>query len=441
MNILKTLISEFIGSLVLSSAVILYGKIVLCQNPKAKKIIVIMGIFVMALIYTIANYYITGTIKTLLILLMQALICKKIFKISIQKSLMLSFLYIILLLLPEMSTVFLIINILGNSSEYCYNVFASSAISTLLVSSQFLLLTFILKKPLRKLLKLKLDESKKNIIYLILSLACIMLFFYSFIFDFHFNKNALTSLFTILIILIILSSYFNERLSNIKLSDNYDKLLVFLKTYETEIENQRIYNHEINNQYLTIKSIAIESESIEKVVDYVDAVLNDERRIINDDYAKFKNFPPNGLKGLCYFKVDEARKKGINVAINISSRIEGSILFDLNTRKIEQLSKLIGIYIDNAIEACLLSEKKNIGIEAYTIKDDVMIIISNTYKGELSDKIGVDVYSTKGNKRGHGLMLAKYIIENNKMFETSREITEELYVQKLKITNKKGNKN
>lgn len=41
--------------------------------------------------------------------------------------------------------------------------------------------------------------------------------------------------------------------------------------------------------------------------------------------------------------------------------------------------------------------------------------------------------STKGNDRGHGLLLVRTIIASNKMFENETEITNDLYIQKLII--------
>ena len=41
-----------------------------------------------------------------------------------------------------------------------------------------------------------------------------------------------------------------------------------------------------------------------------------------EEYAKFGYLPPNGIKGLCYFKVQKAEELGINVSINISMKIK-----------------------------------------------------------------------------------------------------------------------
>ena len=80
-------------------------------------------------------------------------------------------------------------------------------------------------------------------------------------------------------------------------------------------------------------------------------------------------------------------------------------------------------------------KNKKIGIEAYlNIHKECQIIISNSYDEELNtDKIGKERFSTKGKNRGHGLLLVKHIVDNNKIFETKTDITNELYIQKIII--------
>lgn len=90
--------------------------------------------------------------------------------------------------------------------------------------------------------------------------------------------------------------------------------------------------------------------------------------------------------------------------------------------------------MDNAIEGVELASEKQIGIEMYCNSDEeIIVIISNTYGPVKPKKAGVTVMSTKGNDRGHGLLLVRTIIASNKMFENETEITNDLYIQKLII--------
>ena len=108
----------------------------------------------------------------------------------------------------------------------------------------------------------------------------------------------------------------------------------------------------------------------------------------------------------------------------------------LSTEDFKQLGRLIGVYLDNAIEASSTSKEKKLGIEVYMQKEDVMLIISNTYDGVIdTESVGKIRYSTKGNNRGYGLMLVNKILSSSKRFASERNVTDKLYIQKLIIKN------
>ena len=130
----------------------------------------------------------------------------------------------------------------------------------------------------------------------------------------------------------------------------------------------------------------------------------------------------------------EAEKKGIKVSVNISKSIENSFLGNLETINFKQLTRIIGVYLDNAIEASYTSDDKKLGIEVYLIRSNIDIIISNTFNNNIdTNKIGKTKFSTKGRNNGHGLLLAKSILNNSKIFEGKSEIKNNIFIQKLTI--------
>lgn len=230
-------------------------------------------------------------------------------------------------------------------------------------------------------------------------------------------------------------------MENSKIVEKYDKLLEFIKQYEIEVEEQRIIRHESKNQLITIKSKIINKEKTDKIVEYIDDLLKDHYTYKNEKYSKYQYLPANGLKGLFYYKSMEAEEKGIKLSINVSAQIENSFLENLNTDEFKQLGRLVGVYLDNAIEASAASKEKKLGIEIYKISEDIIIIITNTYNGNIDkESIGNVKYTTKGKNHGYGLMLASKILNENSMFEAKRNITEKIYEQKLTIKNKNTKK-
>ena len=129
--------------------------------------------------------------------------------------------------------------------------------------------------------------------------------------------------------------------------------------------------------------------------------------------------------------MQEAEKKGINVALSISKRIKNSTIFNLETKKQREFAKILGVFLDNAIEASYESMEKKIGIEEHiTNITEFKMIISNTFNNKIdSEKIGKERFSTKGKNRGHGLLLVDHIMKNNNRFEIKTEIQGNIYSQ------------
>lgn len=232
-------------------------------------------------------------------------------------------------------------------------------------------------------------------------------------------------------VLLTLFVLLNQKYKNHELTLKYDKLLEFIKKYEIEIDNQRILRHETKNQFIVIKSKIIDKDQESKIIEYINEIIEEtNHKINNSEYAKLRYLPSNGLKGLFYFKVSEAIERKINIDINISKKIEKSFIGNLNSQTFNQLGKVLGIFIDNAIEAAEISDEKKIGIEIYREDNEITFIISNTHNNVTNNK----GRSSKGPNRGHGLLLARQIINLNDKLTNETIITDDVYIQKLKIT-------
>ena len=436
---MQSILSIFIGGIVLTSIEILYGKIALNSKfPKLTKML--SAILIVSALYTIVYFNLEGTAKTAINFLIHIIYFKYLFGINSSKSILLTFIYSIILIVPDLVTLFVAIDIAGISKEYYYSSFAGTFLANLIVCSGFMLLTFIGQKHLQRLFSHKLESNILNIIYSVGTFACVAVVFYKIVEEFQeiTHSDTLVLVTMIIVFVTVLMSYYNARISRQKTVAKYDKMLEFIKIYETEIETQRVTNHEIKNQFTTIKSMMLDGVSSVKIVAYIDEIYGDIRKINNQEYAKLTYLPANGIKGLLYFKIDEAKSKGINVSVNISSKIANSVITTLDTKDFKNLGKLLGVFIDNAIEASAKTTEKAVGIEMYTTGSGVEIIMSNSFSGTIDEKVGKERYSTKGKHRGHGLLLANNIIEQNSMFEIHREIINVIYVQTLLIKEQKN---
>ncbi len=411
---------------------ILFVKIVLKRNIQVSKIKSIVLIVLFIILTFIIQNNLEGTSKTIFYCILYCIAITSLYKIDYWKTILLVFLYLLLLMLADSIVVITFVFILNIGKTDFYEIYAGSIVINMLVYIITIFIAILLKKLIKKIIEYELNSNKKLIFMVALTLVCILFFFHQAFDDITINYNFYINVGIIIIFLIILFMLIKQFIINTQISLKYDRLLEFMKTYEAEIEKERIQRHETKNQLLTIKSKIYDKEKDYKVINYIDSILDEKIEVSQEHYAKFQYLPANGLKALFYFKTKEAENKNIKVSINVSKKVENSLLYNLSTNEFKQLGRLIGIYLDNAIEGSFESKDKKLGIEIYAISSDVEIIISNSYKNN-KDKISTNNKSTKGKNRGHGLLLANNILNSTNKFISSKEVTNNLYIQKLII--------
>lgn len=431
---MSEIIKGFLSCSVLTMSVYFFGKILFIKS-KTKNQVIELIIFVSSCILHTAFYFLfSGTLKTILICSSFAIIFKYVFKLNYGKSIFVTIIYSILTIIPDLIVTVSFIYILGVGKDTFYNSMSGSVICNLAVGIIILIITYILKKPLKKIIDINISTNKRLFFISITTMIALAIFFYNLIKTFQFNNNIASFLIVISALISVLFYTFKQRIENDSILKSYDELLDIMKNYEDDIEEQRTLIHETKNELTTIRCKIKDKEKESEIIDYIDSIMGDKVSSKMSKYSKFKYLPSNGLKGFFYYKVSEAERKGIKVSTNISKKIENSILGKLDTKHFKDLARVIGVYLDNAIEASSLSEEKKLGIELYLIKNNVEIIISNTYHEAIDEeKIGKERYSTKGKNRGHGLLLVKRILKDNNNIISNNEVTGELYIQKISI--------
>lgn len=432
LEIFKLLLS----STLLILTLYIFGRIVIVDRKQKNTLIEVLILIGFIIINILVFKYTKGTIKTITTCLLYASLLYLIFDIKFSKAIFTSIVYVILLVIPELLTLGVSVYIFKISKETIYITFAGSVLGNISICFIMTLMASIIKKPLKKLINYNISTNKKIITMSALTLVMLAILFYNLIKTFQFNNNIIAYLAIIAMLICILIYLFRQKIENEKISKKYDELLDIMKSYENDIEEQRTLRHETKNEFATIKCKIQDKEDEESIIKYIDSVIGDKGSSNTTKYSKFKYLPSNGLKGFFYYKFIEAEKKGINVSVNISKQIENSFLKDIDTKDFKNLVRIIGVYLDNAIEASYTSLDKKLGIEIYLIKDKIEIIITNTFNNDINlDKIGKESFSTKGKNRGHGLLLVSKILGENKIFEAKNEIKGNIYIQSLKIKN------
>ncbi|WP_261828817.1 GHKL domain-containing protein [Inconstantimicrobium mannanitabidum] len=115
------------------------------------------------------------------------------------------------------------------------------------------------------------------------------------------------------------------------------------------------------------------------------------------------------LKALVSSKLIYAQSKGIETKIELIENIE-----KINIKTID-ICRIIGILLDNAIEASLLCEKKLVHFAIVKNNNMTIFIINNSCINNIPPiyKLYEDNYSTKGKNHGIGLKTIRNIINND----------------------------
>lgn len=430
-------ISRIIGGILISSIGLVFGYLLSNEKFTKKKIaITVIIIIAYSIGYNFIYYNVSNSMRGIINFAINTLIFKFLFNFKLFKAIFVSFLHSILLLASEMICLIILFFFTNISNGYIYNIMAGGIIGNVLVCTVFIFLAIALRKPLKKLLSSRVTQNTRIITYIILTICCIAFFFFFAITGMNNSntKSFFIGSFAIIVFITILFSFIKQNIKNERLTKEYDNLIDFVKEYEMIIENQRIDRHENKNTLVNIKSKLIDKSKRNDIIEYIDSILKEKTTFSKEKYAKLGYLPSNGLKGLFYYKIDRAENMGIKVSISIPKDVSKSLLYDLKGNDYKELCKILGVYLDNAIEASIISDDKNIGIEIYNRQDYVSVIISNSYCGEIDEvSINKTGYSTKGSGRGYGLSLVNKIIKSNPIFENETNVTPKLYIQKLTI--------
>lgn len=431
------IINDFIGGLLLSITALIFAMISLNKKITKSKLVICLVILFVSTTYPLVYNNIDGTISSFIHSTIIAIMFVYLFNVSLYKGIFMAFVHALLLLVADICTIVIPLYIFKVDKNYLYNVFAGSILSNTIVCIVFILLLVILRKPLQKLFAYEISSNIKIAIFSTLSIICVWIFFYIGFSNLENNNALLVSVFGMLVFLTILFSLIKQKIDNNKITEKYDSLIEFMNSYEEKIDELRIQSHENKNQLLNIKSKIIDKDKNKNIIEYIDSILNEKVQLDKGKYSKLKYLPSNGFKGMFYYKISKAEELGIKISINISAGIKKSVLHNMNAEDYKQLCRIIGVYLDNAIEASAISNEKLLGIEIYLNNNDVEIIISNSYLGEVDiNNIYEKGYSTKGKSRGYGLSLVKNILENSNIFSSETTTCNGIYTQKLNIKGK-----
>ena len=223
-----------------------------------------------------------------------------------------------------------------------------------------------------------------------------------------------------------------------KVQRELDLMIEVSSQYEEVINDIRIKNHENKNQLIVVKDLIGNNDK--KAKKYIDNMINIKYKDDNELIFKVANIPAGGLKGLVYYKLLTMKSKKIYCYLNVDKNINKNVFENINSNLIQSFYKVVGVFLDNAIEAAVetKNKKKIISIEIYLEDEFFMLTVSNEYSNLIDlDKIGKQKVTSKGEGHGYGLQLVQEILETNREIIHETNIIGNLFVQKAGIKIKK----
>lgn len=426
----------YIGALILWIAIYFIGRILFNEKEKIKRlkliIIILFFSFILAYLNLINSEILVGTIKILCVYGLQCLFYKIIFDKPLTKTMIIALILYLCICLSDVVIV-LIVSVISNNIHNSIVFFKNTIVTNVLVSILILLITKARKKQLITFVENSQFEGKGNaIIIFIILITLALLAFRVPVSNWNFNIEFIVTM-IILICFCIVGIFMIKQTADIqKTTSMYQQLVEYSDITNELLEDYRVVSHEHKNQLLIIRSM-IENNDKE-INDYVDNLL-EKRNIIKYQWiGELNHLPLSGLKGLINYKLIEMEKNNINTSISISKDLMKAKLNNLSTKQKDNLYSIMGIYLDNALQAAKNSAKKEVSLEIYKEKKNIIIVLANTYTGTIDlEKIDDYGYTTKGKNHGVGLHIVKRIINDEKIFSQNRNLFEDYYIQELRI--------
>jgi len=217
-----------------------------------------------------------------------------------------------------------------------------------------------------------------------------------------------------------------------KINNKYETSLTSLREYEDIMDKYRVDNHENKNQLLTIRNMIKAKDKT--TVKYIDKLVDNKIKDNENIFYTTSKIPEGGLRATIYSKLCKMKDANIDYTLDIANDVRTVDLIKLGDDTTLNICKIIGVFLDNAIEAVEQLDEKDIIVEIFVMDNDLYIEISNNYDGEIAlEKISNKGYTTKGKGHGYGLSLVREIIKNDHNLENGKKIDREMFTQSLKI--------
>lgn len=431
MNLLNVILSSSIAVIVSYFSILNLSK----MKFNLKKFIIYVLLLIPLLI--VSYKFFDGKTRMILnIIFIIIALHLSIFKKDVSNSVYYSLAYEMLVFISEIIlSIFVLKMFKFNGIEY-YNAPFSLLISSVLNCSLVYLLTKVkfISKNIRKLNEI-IKKNNKDWIYIILVMILMVLFMAFNMYKMNSTIEYYIYIATIIFVVVSFVYVIYNKFQRQAMEDKYNESMEYVLRYEKIINEQGKKNHEYNNQLMVIKGYINKPE---RLSEYLDEVIGEHKTGQNYTVKQLGFLPDGGVKGLLYHKLSKMKDNNIKYYLYVDQNLKDKDSDCFNLKTYRDFTKLLGVFLDNAIDATLKSEEKEIEVELKDKDDYLLLTISNTYDKNIDiNKVGKSGFTTKGVGHGFGLSIVKDIAKTNPEIETFNSKESNKFIQTAMIYFKK----
>ena len=404
------------------------------DSTKKQKIIYLAITIPLGLLW---NFVVPKPYSNIITLISTPIIIMCVFKISIFRALLAEFLPVVIItVLETILTRFLLvsfnINYLGCANIPLFRFGTTTFIYVIL----FVICQISKKKNINITVFDNINKRSKLILLSNMIVALVVIFMQMYLIGYY--NDTLPS-FIVFLNILFLVAYFVINFYSIAKTMSLQKTQVDLeqekqynKTLQILHDNLRAFKHDFANIISGIGGY-VETDDMEGLKKYYKQLLQDCNQVNNLGSLNPDSINSPAVYAVLankYYKADSAGKK-----ITLESFIELNHLY----MGIYEFTRILGILMDNAIEAACECDNKYIHVE---IRNDdsrnrQLLIVENTFKNKdiNVDKIYEKGYSTKPHNTGLGLWEVEKILKKNKNITRFTSKDGDLFKQQIEIYN------
>lgn len=427
-------------SLIISSIMNVVLLIHICKCISNRKIKLLSGPYILTVFlmttYWSISYVITENIFRILIeFLMLVGACLILLKEKTNKSIIISFMSLIILLIAEIAYAIFVVSFFKMDMDAINRTLSGNFISNLcIVILALAIKTFICHKV--KIVdiidKLSLRSKNSNFYIFFIAFTTIIMLTYCI----YFEANLLLALIFGIIIVVVYVFFtitlVQEKANNIKLQEENNNMVLSLEEYEKMYSFQRMKNHEYKNDLSILRGMINENDT--GALKYIDKIIEFRNDEDHNWMVILKRIPEGGLQGLLYYKLLQMEEKNINIDFTTTVFYTPSSYNKLPDRIKIKICKLLGIYLDNSMQAVESLQDRNIYININENDKFIIFKIANNFSNNIDlDRLYEKGYTTKSTGHGYGLAIAKELITEDNDIVSRTKIIKDKFIQEIEI--------